>query len=305
VLTVLLLALASATSAACSTAAKHQSTRRPYLDIALAHRLPRLLATMIASPWWLAGLVFDLGAIGFQVFALRYGDLSVVQPVLTVSLLISLVLSHLLERTRIRKTEVAYGLLLIAGLVVFLASSGSLGPHGEESIGAKVPGIILSVLAGTAVLICLGYARRVDGRRRARALAVVTAIMYVAMAGLIKSSTRIADLRGWESLLTSWQLWGVVGCALGAMLAQQVAYGAAPLAQSLPVVASLDPLFAVTLGVVVYGESLRHGPLDLSLEFVGLAALLVGVLGISRLSAAQDGATAARPHDIAARPRHD
>ena len=287
---VLLLALASATSAACSTVAKHQSTRRPHADLAFARRLPTLLASMIASPWWLAGLVFDVGAIGFQVLALRYGDLSVVQPVLCVSLVIGLALNHLLDRTRIRKTEVALGLLLIGGLVIFLASSGSLGPQGEEAIGRKVPGIILSCVAGAAVLACIWYARRTHGGRRARALAVVTAIMYVAMAGFIKSSTRIADLRGWEALLTSWQLWCVVGCALAAMLAQQGAYGAAPLAQSLPVVASLDPLFAVTLGVVVYGEHLRHGPLDLGLEGLGLAALLLGVLGISRLSAADEEA---------------
>lgn len=292
-ISVLLLSLASATCAACSTVAKHQSTRRPHANIALARRLPRLLASMIASPWWLAGLVFDVATIAFQVFALRYGDLSVVQPVLCVSLLISLVLNHLLDRTRIRKTEVALGLLLIGGLVVFLASSGSLGPQGEEAIGRKVPGIILSAVAALAVLACVGIARRVGGRHRARALAVVTAIMYVAMAGCIKSSTRIADLRGWQALLTSWQLWGVIGCAVGAMIAQQIAYGAAPLAQSLPVVASLDPLFAVTLGVVVYGEALRHGPLDLGLEFVGLATLLLGVLGISRLSAAVE--QAARP----------
>lgn len=284
-LTVLLLSLAAASCAACSTVAKHQSTRRPHADIALARRLPRLVASMIASPWWLAGLVFDVGAIGFQVFALRYGDLSVVQPVLCVALAISLVLNHLLDRTRIRKTEVALGLLLMAGLVVFLASSGSLGPQGEEGIGRKIPGIILSAVAGAAVLGCVWFARRVRGVWRARALAMVTAIMYVAMAGFIKSSTRIADLRGWSALLTSWQLWCVVGCAIGAMIAQQIAYGAAPLAQSLPVVASLDPLFAVLLGVVVYGEHLRHGPLDLGLEFVGLAALLAGVVGISRLSA--------------------
>ena len=295
-ITVLLLALASATSAACSTAAKHESTRRPHADLAIARRLPPLLASMIASPWWLAGLVFDLGAIGFQVLALRYGDLSVVQPVLCVSLLISLMLSHLLEHTRIRKTEVAYGLLLIAGLVIFLASSGSLGPQGEEAIGRKVPGIILATLAGVTVLACVAFARRFDGRHRARALAVVTAILYVAMAGFIKSSTRIADLRGWQSMLTSWQLWCVVACALGAMFSQQIAYGAAPLAQSLPIVASLDPLFAVTLGVVVYGEHLRHGPLDLGLELLGLAALLAGVVGISRLSAATEAADQQETH---------
>lgn len=295
-ITVVLLSLVSATSAACSTAAKHQSTRRPHADIAWAHRLPRLIASMIASPWWLAGLAFDLGAITFQILALRYGDLSVVQPVLCVSFVISLILSHLLEHTRVRKTEVFFGLVLIAGLVVFLASSGSLGPQGEVAIGRKVPGIILSTVAGAAVLACVAVARRTTGAHRARALGVVTAIMYVAMAGFIKSSTHIADLKGWQALLTSWQLWCVLGCAIGAMLAQQIAYGAAPLAKSLPIVASLDPLFAVVLGVVVYGESLRHGPLDLGLEFVGLGALLLGVLGISRLSAIAEEEAVASAH---------
>lgn len=239
----------------------------------------------------------------FQVFALRYGDLSVVQPVLCVSLVIALLLSHVLDHTRVRKTEVGWGLVLIAGLVIFLASSGSLGPQGEEAIGRKVPGIVLASLAGAVVLGCGWLGWRSRGRHRARALAVVTAILYVSMAGFIKSSTRIADLRGWQALLTSWQLWCVIGCAVGAMFAQQIAYGAAPLGQSLPVVASLDPLFAVVLGVVVYGEYLRHGPLDLGLEFVGLAALLLGVVGISRLSAAAGEAdrTAAQPDSVAHR----
>lgn len=294
-ITVLLLALASATAAACSTVAKHESATRPHPDSRVARALPPLLASMIASPWWLVGLVFDIAAICLQVQALRYGDLSVVQPALTVSLVIALVLSHVVQRTRIRKSEIAWGLCLIAGLVLFLASSGALGPQGEEAIGRKVPGIILSVLAGVTALICAAIARSTSGRRRAQSLAVIVALFYVAMAGFIKSSTRIFDLYGGAALLTSWQLWCLIGSAAGAMLCQQLAYGAAPLPQSQPVVAALDPLFAVVLGVAVYGEHLRHGPADLALELPGLALLLAGVAAISRLSSQAETAGAREP----------
>ncbi|WP_116115924.1 DMT family transporter [Austwickia chelonae] len=300
VITVLLLSLASAASAACSTVAKHASAQRPTPESRFAQALPPLLATMIASPLWLLGLVFDVGGIILQVLALRYGDISVVQPVLTASLLIALILSRWVSRIRIRKTEIAWGLCLIAGLVIFLASSGSFGSHGGEGIGRTAPGVTLGVISLVGCAFCAEVARRSTGRHRARALAVIVAVLYVAMAGFIKSSSRIFDVEGPLSMLLSWQLWGLVICAATAMICQQVAYSAAPLAQSQPVVAALDPLFAVLLGVVVYGEMLRYGPMDLIAEAIGLSLLLSGVVGISRISADQEDP---RPETVTLAPR--
>lgn len=287
-MTVLLLAFASATCSALSSVVKHLSADR-LSDSSDTHgmltRARAVAASMVASPLWLGGLAFDAAGVSLQVVALHFGDLSVVQPMLTVSLAISLAASHIVRRTRMPKREVAWTLVLVVGLLVFLTASDSMGPHGEAAVGSRGEAMVLGGLAALVVAVSMALGALSRAAWKATFYAVAVAVLYALTAALIKSCTRIFSLRGFTELMLSWQFWLLITAGALAMVLAQLAFAAGPLSRSLPVVASLDPLFSVVAGVVVYGERLSSDPLRLIFEGLGLAMLLAGVAGLGKISA--------------------
>ncbi|GAB95934.1 hypothetical protein BJY21_002452 [Kineosphaera limosa] len=279
--TVVLLALASTTCAAISTVLKHLSANQPVKPILGGH-VPQVLDRMIANPLFLAALAVDAAAVAFQVFALRYGDLSTVQPILTLALVISLGLDHAVSRTRITRGEMVWAATLVAGLVLFLVSSGATDPKRGVELGDRTAGLVLGGLALVIWLVALLATRKAKVTVRARVQAAGVAGIYAATAGLIKSSTRVMDNLGLDVLLGSWQLWTLLVLAgIGLVLNQHV-FSLAPLHVTLPVIASLDPLFSVVIGRVVFNEHLLATPFAVLVETIGLGMLLLGVVRLSK-----------------------
>lgn len=284
---VILLALASTFCAACSTVFKHMSANRPVRHFLPAF-VPQVIVRMVANPMFLVALLFDGGAVVLQILALRHGSLSTVQPVLTLALVISLCLDHALARTRISRGELIWSGTLVAGLVLFLVSSGATHPRGGHDIGNLIPGLILGVVAFGGWGVALLLSRGAIPRRRARVQAVGVAMIYATTAALIKATTRIADREGIPALLESWQLWVLIALAAAGLVLNQHVFALAPLHVSLPVIASLDPLFSVVIGGFVFDERLRSTPGVLVLEAVGLAVLMWAVVRLSRTQATKD-----------------
>lgn len=281
---VLLLALAASTAAACSTVLKAHSARRGVAP-AWAARLPSAVASIIASPVFALAMVFDGVGIALQMAALHRGGLSVVQPVLCAALVISLGLNHVADRTRITGREIGWAALLVAGLVTFLAASGALDDPPRAEIGRRIPAAVLAVLGLAFVAWAVLGTRRASSNVHARALGAAVAAIYATTAALMTSVTHIAGERGLLALVLSWQLWTLLVVAGAGLVLGQQAFAAAPLRVPLPVIASLDPLLSLLIGVTVYAEVLRTTPLALLGEAVGLGALLVAVARLSTLSA--------------------
>jgi hypothetical protein len=116
-------------------------------------------------------------------------------------------------------------------------------------------------------------------------MGVALGVVYAVTAGLLKSLTDIG-LRSPAALLTSWQLYTVILLGGFSLLLTQLTFQAGPLTASLPAMSTVDPLLSIAIGVVVYDEHLRSGPV----AGVGLIGLLV-ILGtaILQLSRAEAG----------------
>ena len=286
-LLVIVLALAASTSAAASSVLKHRSAQQREQP-AWTQRLPRTLASMVGNPLFPMAVVADIGCAVFQIAALRYGDISIVQPMLSSTLVITLVLGHLVARTHMSKTETLYASLLMASLVLLLTASGATTPNAQEEIGRRTPAIILAVLGTLTVGGAYLLGKKRAGLVQARALAVAVAIVYATTAGLMKSTTHIVELRGIGSLLLSWQLWTLIGLVVLGLFLNQMAFAAGPLRVSMPIIASLDPLFSVLIGMGVYGETLRSTPGAIVGEVVGFVLLTYSVIGLSRIASTHE-----------------
>ncbi|WP_406831199.1 DMT family transporter [Pedococcus sp. KACC 23699] len=270
---------------AVSTALKHRSaTTLPPTSGQGAAGLGRFLASTLSHPWWIAALVAD--AIGFtmQAYALHIGAVSVVQPLLVTALLTSLVVDHLSKGTRMTRREWAWGGLLVASLVGFLFVSGASSPHQVHHAADRGPAAVCAALAGVLAVVCVVAARRAPAHR-APLLGVAVGTMYACTAVLIKATTEVLGNAGVLAMLTSWQLPVLVACGVSGLLLAQLAFRSGPLHSSLSVIATVDPLLSVALGVVVYDEQLRTGVLAVAGQVVLLVALVIAASALSRLNA--------------------
>jgi hypothetical protein len=87
---------------------------------------------------------------------------------------------------------------------------------------------------------------------------------------------------GFPGLLVHWAPYALVGAgALGIWLVQS-AFNSGPLNVSLPAISAGEPVVGILLGVVVFGDRIQDTPGELAIYTGGLAALVAGVVMVSR-----------------------
>jgi drug/metabolite transporter (DMT)-like permease len=251
-----------------------------------------ILAGMTRPLWWL-GLGVMVGAPIFQYLALRVGNLTQVQPVLTTELLFVLLLIVLTHHQHPGRAEWLGATGIIAGLVVFLVTAGSTGS--ESTISQHWAFVI------TAIGLCLVAAfwlssRLCVGWAQAALLGAAAATCFAYEAAM----TQIVAGVPLTSILTQPALIGLAVAGVAGFLFFQHALRAGHIAASRASMVIVDPLLSVTVGVAVFHDKIRHGPVAAVLEVLGLAIL---VLGAWRLATApliaQGGAV---PEAAASRP---
>jgi len=80
-------AILLAVAASVCTATASLCQRKGAKDSETAGFDVRLLVRLARRPAWLLGIAAMIGGFGFQITALRYGDLALVQPILAAELL--------------------------------------------------------------------------------------------------------------------------------------------------------------------------------------------------------------------------
>ncbi len=284
---VVALSLGSALFFSLATALKHRSAGdMPHVR---RFRVPELLGFAVAAvrhPFWLGGILADVGGLLLQVIALHVGALAVVQLVLVVAVLFSLVVAHRIAGTTITRRELLLGLVLSVSVAGFLLASGILTASTDQP--DRLPAVLAGVAIVAAVISLVAGARRFTrhtaaSRRAAALLGVSVGAIYAGTAALIKTCAGLAAAHGPLSLLGSWQLYALLVAGASGLFLAQMAFQAGPLSASLPATATTDPLVSVTLGVVIFDEQLNTGAVPLLVSAVCLVLVLTSVALLSQV----------------------
>jgi drug/metabolite transporter (DMT)-like permease len=267
--------LCTATSSMCQRrgARSTEATRvDPWLVVRLARR-----------PIWLIGLASQILGFAFQVTALHYGALALVQPVFALELLFVFAYMTVLGAGRVKRRDWLAAAAMTAGLgLLLLAASPSGGrPHAPAFLWWLAGLITLAaVLAGLAVAFGLHRRSPASARRRAAVLGAVTGIAWGFVAAVIKEfSSRLGQGPG--PMLGSWSLYVLIGAGAASLLLAAHALAAGPLAASQPGFTILDPLTAGLLGLFLFGEHIQTAPLNLAAEALALSLLAAGASTLS------------------------
>ncbi|MGC1419407.1 MAG: DMT family transporter [Acidimicrobiales bacterium] len=236
-----------------------------------------LVRHMVARPVWLLGFV--IMALGYvaQAVALHLGELNVVQPILVSELVILVFVLWLWYSTALRVRDLAASVATAVGLGTFLFIS-------SPSAGSKVPSDALWLTVGVAILVVVATfvlsARTGPAWRRALLLGAGASVGFALLAAITKSMTNLL-VAGWGPLLSSWQLYALASIGLGSFVIMQSAFQVGPFAASQSTLILVNPFVAIIIGYVLFGETLRGGPLYVSLEALSLAVMVVGAIGLA------------------------
>ncbi|MFD8224751.1 hypothetical protein ACFV16_11360 [Streptomyces massasporeus] len=239
--------------------------------------------------WWSVGL--NASAALLHVVALRYGPLTVVQPLGALTLVAAVPMGARLAGRRVSAVEWKGTALTLLGLGAILVTAS--GPEPDDVL--SVPEA-LAVAGATAALIgVLSRPGARPGLRHASASGLASGVA----SALTQTVTVAATDRSGPVLSVQ-----VVGVALlvaafaaGGLLLSQTAYRGG-LGGPLAMVTLANPLAAAVVGLSLLGERLQGGPAGVLLALAGASVASWGVVLLSR--AAPVPAPVGDDHPVAA-----
>ncbi|SMQ20367.1 hypothetical protein SAMN06272771_6721 [Streptomyces sp. Ag82_O1-12] len=239
--------------------------------------------------WWSVGL--NASAALLHVVALRYGPLTVVQPLGALTLVAAVPMGARLAGRRVSAVEWKGTALTLLGLGAILVTASGAAPDDALSVPEA-----LVVAGATAALIgVLSRPGARPGLRHASASGLASGVA----SALTQTVTVAATDRSGPVLSVQ-----VVGVALlvaafaaGGLLLSQTAYRGG-LGGPLAMVTLANPLAAAVIGLSLLGERLQGGPAGVLLALAGAGLASWGVVLLSR--AAPAAAPVDDDHPVAA-----
>ncbi len=237
-----------------------------------------LIGHAIRQKVWLIGFLFSLVQFGFVATALKHGQLSTVQPVLTTELLFLLVILAVWFRYHLGTREWIGAVTVAVGLGGFFLAAR---PRGGQELPSTTQWVVAT--AAVAGAIAIGIIAGLRGPRwwRAAALGAATAVSASYTSALTKAITSYLN-HGWSAVFTHFEPYMLAVVGVGTIFLLQSALHAGPITASRTTLVTTNPLVSIVLGITLFGDILRSGALWISLEVLALAVLVAGVVILTR-----------------------
>jgi hypothetical protein len=278
------LSLGSAAAFGLSTSLQHLTSSQ--LKGARTHSL---LASLVRTPLWLAGMGLSVVAFVMHAIALSAGALVVVQPVIVTGVVFAVLIRAALDRRRPSRAEVGWATLTWAGLATFLLGVGS--PTVATGLPEHAASAVASLLGLSGLAALCARRCREGSVSKGLWLGVVSGVLFGLVAVLLKLiliTATAGPADGPVGALVSWPLWAMVASGSCAVLVNQRAYQTTRLSVSMPILNIVDVLVALVLAAVVFGETPTWALGTLVAEGAGLAVMGLGVTRLAHLEDERD-----------------
>jgi drug/metabolite transporter (DMT)-like permease len=232
----------------------------------------RLLTNALKRGVWVLGFALLLVTFALQATALRFGDLTVVQPILTLELLFLIAILVVVFHRRLGWRELIGAVAIVAGLAGFIVSAAPALGHGIP--GSATWGIVTAAVVAGAAALALA-AQRGPRWWRAAAFGAAAAVLFGYNASLTKATTTLIT-GGWGHVFGHWEPYAIGVTGLLGFFLLQNALHAGPIAASRATMLMMNPVVSIVIGVFVFKEHLRGGPGFVAAEVGSLAVMLAG-----------------------------
>ncbi|ROT29324.1 DMT family transporter [Micromonospora sp. HM5-17] len=271
VVAAILLALAAAGCCALGAALQQRAAR---MEPPHATFDPRLFVRLLRRRRWLLAKVPDLVGTGLQALALRFGPITLVQPLMITGMFLAIPLEAALDHRRPHPRDVAAVTCCVLGLAAFLVAARPQAGVPEPSVmGWLGVGLVGGALFG----LCLALAcRATDDALRGTLLGIASGLLYAGTASLLKTfaGRAFADP---IAALADWHLYALAVTGISAVALNQNAFQNGPLAAPLTAITLVDPVASIVVGVTAFHERLAFGGLRLLVEVPAVLAMVFGI----------------------------
>jgi drug/metabolite transporter (DMT)-like permease len=278
------LAVALASSVCYALAAALQQHQAGQADTAGGLRL---LAHLVTRPRWLLGVMCTVAGASLHVLALRLGPLALVQPIGVTGLVFALPIGAALHGQRVSRRQVLAALAVAVGLGGLLASlQFSRDPPQLSGPGTAV------LAAGTAgvVLVCALVGRRLAPRPRSVVFAVGSGVAFGVTSALVRVvAVRVGQVSAAHAVF-DWPTLLLLTTMISGLALCQSAYQVGSLASVLPTVTVVDPVTAITVGLLVLHEPIRLTAVGAVVAGLSAAVIVAGTVVLARHQAREHAA---------------
>ncbi len=249
---------------------------------------------LLKSKTWLSGTLLLGLAVVCQLSALLFSPLVLVQPIGVISLVLTAIITARQSGMRIAGRKALAITLCVAGVGGFVAVASSVAVDKEITEPQLV--VVLIILA--ALVVLLGIVFAIVRRTKWRSLFYVVAggVMY----GFLVTLAKV--------VLARWQQgeygWYFLACVIGVVVSLlvggyfvQTAYASSSADLVIAGLTVIDPIVAVTIGIVVLRET-EGASVLVNVLFILLGALAVAGVFLLQLAQSDDEVSAVRKHAI-------
>ena len=239
---------------------------------------PRQLVALLTRPSWVFGTLMLGLAIVFQLSALWFAPLILVQPLGAIALVITSILNARIHRVELNRASIVAIAMCVVGVGLFVTLAGLFAV--ERPVTDDQLRTILLLLGAVIVVFAIAF---VTLRKRFKAIFYIIAagFIYGFVATLAKVVLSRIQAENFEWLTLVCVLALLAGTAIGGYFVQ-TAYSSGPPDLVIAGLTVIDPMVAVVIGIVVLGEA-SQAPLWAVAGFVLAGAIAVwGVFQLAR-----------------------
>ncbi len=278
ILLVVIFALLSSAFYGGAAVLQHYASEQTPPELSLR---PKLLIELFKYPSWLFGNLFDILGFVFQFLALRFGALSLVEPILVSSLVFAIPVASLIRKKVPSLNDFVAAILTCSGLAIFLTVAR---PHQSKTVPHLPAWVLLTVIIAVVVSVLVLVSYKKQPRIKALILAAASGFAL----GYLAASTELVGhetKHGILHTLTTVGPYALVVSGIVVLLLIQSAYQLGEIRFTLPILTVLQPLVAMSIGIAMFHDRINvkgMGHMAPIVEIAGLIIMCVSVIYLSR-----------------------
>jgi drug/metabolite transporter (DMT)-like permease len=232
---------------------------------------PALIVRLLGDLRFGIGTLFDISGGVLQFFALKYGDVTTVMPLLSIGFVLAVALERIESHQRGRGREMAIVIAVGLALALFLVAAPT--PRATQPDQR-----VLLLMVVPATLLGLGALTLFRGwlSTRPPLQALLGGLLLGAVAVLERAVGEMWSLGGIRVLLTSTALWSLIIVGALALIIVQSSFNGSKIQAQLPLVSATEAFSAVALSFIFLGL----GTLSVRVVLLCLGTLTLEALGI-------------------------
>jgi drug/metabolite transporter (DMT)-like permease len=237
----------------------------------------RLIRYAFSNAIWFAGLAMIGVGFVLQAGALRFGQLSSVQPIVTTELLFLVLILGVWFRYHLGWREWGGSVAAAGGLAAFLVAAA---PGGGDLVPTRHTWLVVFVVIGAASVAFAGLGFIGPRWFRAAMFGSSGAVVFALSAALTKQLTLLIS-DGWGHVFTDWDPYALVATGVIGLFLIQSSFHAGPVTASQTSLTVIDPVVSVLLGIYLFHDRLQTAGWRLPVELVAVVVVVGGVFLLS------------------------